>query len=290
MDWLKTNGWIFSIIAIGLVLVVFVICLMIFFKTRKLSNSIVDSSLKMTASLMYDSDDGNEVLNINIFNTSFKDVSIGDFGIDYRNQRLNFLAEYIESKKLNSLPIIQARTSINFRFNPQKLEKFILSHNYKETKISTIYMVVTDSVGNEFVKKNRALSKVLRQRQEQRLKLARIIVHDKKVAEYRQSHDDRDPMSHSIWKVFHHQSSKMDISELIDELSDRQKFDITKTKQIPDFQSASANTKTSYDASNSTTISSSSGEIKMTYLSEGKPKTRKKKVKEDVSSVKEEDK
>ena len=63
---------------------------MIFFKTRKLSNSIVDSSLKMTASLMYDSDDGNEVLNINIFNTSFKDVSIGDFGIDYRNQRLKY--------------------------------------------------------------------------------------------------------------------------------------------------------------------------------------------------------
>lgn len=288
MEWLQNNSWIFGLAGLVLAVIVTIIVIIILIKAGKLSSSIVDSSIKMTASLMFDSDDGTEFLNINIFNTSFKDVTIGDFGIDYKNQRFNFVAEYIEAKKITSVPTISARTSINFRFDPQRLEKFILAHNYKSKSVSTIKMFVTDSVGNQFLRKNSALSKVLKERQKQRVRQAKLIVHNNKIDEYKLAHDDREPLTNIIWKMFHSSKSDLEIIDTANSLSERHKFN--STKQIPDVQKNTSSFESSENISKeTTTISSSSGEIKMTYLNDSKPRTRKKKVSEtsDDSKVKE---
>ncbi|HBD05986.1 MAG TPA: hypothetical protein DCY93_01055, partial [Firmicutes bacterium] len=93
MAWLQQNSWLFGLISAALALIIVLVSIYVTVKTKNISNNIIESSLKMTASLMYDSDIGDEFLNINIFNTTFRDVVISDFGLDYKNQRLNFVAE-----------------------------------------------------------------------------------------------------------------------------------------------------------------------------------------------------
>ncbi len=288
MEWLQQNSWVFGLISAGLALIIVSISIYVTIKTKNISNNIIESSLKMTTSLMYDSDIGDEFLNINIFNTTFRDVVISDFGLDYKNQRLNFVAEYIETKNLMSLPVIPARSSINFRFDPQRLEKFILAHNYKSKSISSIKMVVVDSVGNQFLKTNRGLTSVLRERQKERVRTAKIIVHNNKVKNYKESHDDREPLTHAIWKMFHHTETTPELINIANNIQEKQSFS-SKTKQIPDVAKESNIKNDSEKALEKNevytvdkVITSSSGEIKMTYLSSDKnKKSKKKKNKEE---------
>ena len=100
----------------------------------------------------------------------------------------------MKEEKLGSLPIIPARNSINYKIDPQRLEKFILNYNYKSRKIFSIESVVIDSVGNAFTRKDKALTNILSQRQKDRIKQAKFILHDEKIEEFKKLHDNREPL------------------------------------------------------------------------------------------------
>lgn len=280
MAWLQNNSWIFVIIALVLLIVLVGISIYLIIKVKVITQNTVDSSLKMSATLMFESDYGAEFMDISIYNTNFRDVTVRDFGINYRNQHLNFVAEYVEAKQLVNLPVVPARSSISFRVDPQRVEKFILGHNYKSKKVSNVYNVVVDSIGNQFEIKNRGLSKILSTRQKDRVRQAKKILHEQKVADYRAAHDDRIPLSDYIWRLFHRYArNDSSIIRLADSLSENDAFS---SRILPEPRAESEaeplmnNTlKELVKDTGETVLPTSSGEIKVSFLEpEKKPRKR----------------
>ena len=124
MEW---YFWLIICIASAILIINLILAVLNFIKVKKISRLTVNSSLKMMIKLSYDSVLEKEMISFTIFNSNFNDVVIRDFGIYYRNQFFNFVDEYMKEEKLGSLPIIPARNSINYKIDPQRLEKFILN-------------------------------------------------------------------------------------------------------------------------------------------------------------------
>lgn len=279
MEWLQNNVWIFVLIGLAISAILLVISILMIIKVTVITRNTVDSSLKMSATLMFESDHGAEFMDISIYNTNFRDVNIRDFGIDYRNQHLNFVAEFVEQKGLQSLPVVPARSSISFRVDPQRVEDFILAHNYKSKKVSTIYNVVIDSIGNQFKQKNRELTKILSLRQKARVKEAKFIIHNEMVQKYSSTHDGRVPVSDFFWRIFHrnnnHDNEIINVANSLSETDSFTKGREKKLQQVPDVQ---VEEKVSPEPSNSEfSPTNGSGEIKVTFLETDTKKNRRKK-------------
>lgn len=281
MEWLQNNTWIFLIIILVLSLLMVGIAIYLIVKVRVITRNTVDSSLKMSATLSFESDMGAEFMDISIYNTNFRDITVRDFGINYRNQHLNFVAEYVDAKNLTTLPVVPARSSLNFRVDPQRVEKFILGHNYKSKKVNTVYNVVVDSIGNQFEIKNKGLSKILSTRQKDRVRQAKRILHEQKIEEYKRVHDDRVPLTDYFWRLFHRANNdNPEIIRVANSLSENETF--TARPQLPE-EKASISESSRPDNSalevatetSEIVLPSSSGEIKVSFLeTEKKPRKR----------------
>lgn len=292
MEWLQTNVWVFVLIGLALSAILLVISVLMIIKVTVITRNTVDSSLKMSATLMFESDHGAEFMDISIYNTNFRDVNIRDFGIDYRNQHLNFVAEYIEQKNLQSIPVVPARSSISFRVDPQRVEDFILAHNYKSKKVSTIYNVVIDSIGNQFKQKNKELTKILSLRQKARVKEAKFIIHEEMVQKYSDTHDGRLPVSDFFWRLFHrnnkHDSEIINVANSLSENDSFTKGREKKLQQVPDIRSEDV--KVIETTNPEFNASTASGEIKVTFLETDVKKVRRKKsVKKPAQDISEDE-
>ncbi len=266
MEW---YFWLIICIASAILIINLILAVLNFIKVKKISRLTVNSSLKMMIKLSYDSVLEKEMISFTIFNSNFNDVVIRDFGIYYRNQFFNFVDEYMKEEKLGSLPIIPARNSINYKIDPQRLEKFILNHNYKSRKIFSIESVVIDSVGNAFTRKDKALTNILSQRQKDRIKQAKFILHDEKIEEFKKLHDNREPLSNFFWKIMHPSYEKNPkILEIANSFQDTRKFSNDKENIA--------------ESSISQVEKNTSTEIKLTYL---EPETGKKKRKTKAVKV-----
>ena len=208
MEWIKENVGLFVIIIGVFIVMIGVLLTYILLKLRTIVKNTVDSSLKMEATVKSSSDSNEETVTLTVYNTNFRDVIIHGFGFGYKDQNIDFGEEYMKTKLLADHPAVPARSYISFDIDPLRLEKFVLNHNYKSKKIDRLFNVVTDSVGNRTVIKNKTLKRWLAKRQKNRLMKARLMLHEEKVAAYQASHNGKKPLSDGLWRFFHPRLTK----------------------------------------------------------------------------------
>ncbi len=202
-NWLQENSGILLLV-VGIIAVVAAVAAVIAcIFGRKAAHALSQTSLKMTASVSYDSDNLGESLEITVFNNNFRDIVLHDFGFSYKNQRVSFIEEYSERRLTKGRVVCPSRASITYKVNPERIEKFVVAHNFNAKSIAPIYLVVSDSVGNETIAKDKSLTKVFSARQKARLLIAKQKLHDEKVQEYKDSHEGNLPLSDSLWRLFH---------------------------------------------------------------------------------------
>lgn len=203
MDWIEENVGVFILICLIIVVIVLAIAIISLFISIKIKRSITTSALYITAGLNYDSDNLGESLVITIFNNNYRDIVLHDFGFIYKNQNISFIEEYTERKVGKGRPCVPARASLSYKVNPERIEKFVVAHNFNAKSVDKIRLYVSDSVGNKVVIKDKSLTKIFDQRQDARIKLAKIKIHEESVKDYMSTHEGSRPFSDRIWSLFH---------------------------------------------------------------------------------------
>lgn len=209
MDWIKENQAIFIILLVAIILVILVILIVELILISKVKKSISSKALFITSGLNYDSDNLGESLVLTIFNNNYRDMILHDFGFIYKNQQISFIDEYTEKKGGRGRACVPSRSSLSYKVNPERIEKFVVAHNFNATSIDKIRLYVTDSLGVKVVIKDRALTKIFDRRQQARLKLAKLKIHDEKNKEYQATHEGALPFSDKIWRIFHKKDVKV---------------------------------------------------------------------------------
>ncbi len=202
-EWITDNLWIVLLVILVLSIVIVVMSILTFVFAKKAASNISKTNLKMTANVSYDSDNLGESLEITVFNNNYRDIVIHDFGFSYKNQVVSFIEEYSERRLTKGRVICPARSSLTYKVNPERIEKFVVAHNFNAKSISMIYLIAVDSVGNSNVYKDKALTKLFSERQKARLKIAKRKLHEEKVQDYKDTHDGNGPMSEGLWNLFH---------------------------------------------------------------------------------------
>lgn len=199
---------IFGLVALVIVLVVLIS--IIISKVSKISKMSIDSTLKVESKIAYESstekneNKASEVLSITIYNNNWRDIVISDFGFEYKGILLSFIDEYSKKNTLkNKNVIVPARSHITLKLNPLRLETFIVENNFSGRSQFEIYDVVIDNVGTKIRTKNSSLTKVLTSRQQARIKLAKKMLHDQRIEQYKREHSDQVPVSEHFYKLFH---------------------------------------------------------------------------------------
>lgn len=209
----ENKAQILLIILISIVIALVLLCLVFSIlanrNARKAKKALRDTSLKLTADVTYDSDNLGETLKITVYNSNFRDIVLHDFGFRYKNQMVSFIDEFAERKATKGKVVVPSRSSITYKVNPERLERFVVSHNFNASSIDTIYLFAVDSIGVSASCKDKELTKVFVARQKARLKLAKRKIHDEKVEKYKQDHDGNLPISDSIYKAFHKKQIKV---------------------------------------------------------------------------------
>jgi len=180
-----------------------------FYNARKAKKSLNTTSLKLTADVTYDSDNFGETLQITVYNSNYRDVVLHDFGFKYKNQIVSFIEEYSERKLTKGRVVVPSRSSITYKVNPERIERFVVSHNFNAKSIDSIYITAVDAVGTKAIFKDKDLTKVFAARQKARLKLAKMKIHEEKVDKYKIEHDGNAPLSDSVWRSFHKKQIKV---------------------------------------------------------------------------------
>jgi len=208
-DWITENLWIFILVLLVAVVAIIVLSVISMRRLKLIVKNTVDSSLRMDAALEFDSITMQDQLVVSVFNTNFRDIIIHSFGFVYKDQLMDFVKEYMKENEMKDYPVVPARASINFKLDPFRVEKFILDNNFDKKAVSKIFNIVVDSVGFDTKTKNGSLRKVFNKRHTARLKKAKVILHNRKVANYQKTHDGKAPFSHIIWKWFHNEEVKI---------------------------------------------------------------------------------
>lgn len=197
------GGWFFTSLIILLVLVVLAVSVAALVYARKASRNLGRTTLKLSAKLAYDSSSLSEYLEISVFNHNYRDVTIKDFGLRYKDQTVSLIQEFIERKLTKSHVVVPPHESITYKMNPERVEKFVVSHNFSANSIDPIYVYAVDSVGNETLIKNISLSKIFNARQKARIALAKRQIHQEKLRDYMDTHDGSEPLTEGIYRLFH---------------------------------------------------------------------------------------
>jgi len=208
-EWITENLWIFILVLLIAVIAIIVLSVISMRKLKLIVKNTVDSSLRMDAALEFDSITMQDQLVLSVFNTNFRDIIIHSFGFVYKDQLMDFVKEYMKENDMKDFPVVPARASINFKLDPFRVEKFILDNNFEKKTVSKVFNIVVDSVGFDTKTKNASLRKVFNKRHTARLKKAKVILHNRKVANYQKTHEGKAPFSHTIWKWFHNEEVKI---------------------------------------------------------------------------------
>lgn len=196
-------------VALGFLVLVTLFSILSYRNSRKIKKDLSATSLKLTANITYDSDNLGESLCITVFNSNYRDIVLHDFGFQYKNQIVSFIEEYSERKLTKGKVVVPSRSSITYKVNPERIEKFVVSHNFNASNIDSIYITAVDSVGNKAIVKDKELTKVFSARQKARLQLAKRKLHEEKVEQFKEDHEGNAPMSDSFWRMFHHKEVKI---------------------------------------------------------------------------------
>lgn len=218
MDWIKENVGVFLIVVLAIVFVIMIVAIVTVCMIARIRKSLSTTALKITSALNYDSDNLGESLAITIFNNNYRDIMLHDFGFIYKNQQISFIDEYSERKTSKGRACVPSRSSLSYKVNPERIEKFVVAHNFNATSIDKIKLYVSDAVGNKVVVKDKNLTKIFGRRQKARLNLAKLKIHQEKVREYQAGHEGNTPLSDKIWKIFH--KSDIRVPELLKKSSE----------------------------------------------------------------------
>ena len=213
-EWLSDYSWIFSLGAVVLVVVILGILIAVLVGVKKTNRLVGRNPLKLSAKVAYDSDNMNEYLEISVFNCGLRDVNIKDFGLRYKNQTVSLINEFTERRASKSHSVdVATGSSLVYKLNPERVEKFVISHNFSATSIDPIYVICVDSNGNETVKKEVSLSRLFNARQKARLLQAKTKIHQGKIDEYKAGHEGNEPLTEGIYRLFHRKQIR--IPELV---------------------------------------------------------------------------
>lgn len=203
MDWLNEYAGLFVVILLGLVLALTALLIAMLIMLNKANKSLSTSALVITAGINYDSDNLAEGLVITIFNNNYRDILVHDFGFLYKNQHISLIEEYTERKTVKGRACVPARSSLSYKVNPERIEKFVVAHNFNAQTIDAIRLYVYDSVGNKVLVKDKELTAIFSSRQKARIKLAKLKIHEDGLQDYMAGHEGARPFTDRIWRAFH---------------------------------------------------------------------------------------
>ena len=223
-DWFSENQLILWI-CLGVVgLAILGVCIAALVVSHRNGKFLQSSNLKLSAKLAYDSDTMEEYLEISIFNHNLRDVSLKDFGLRYKDQTVSLISEFAERRlsKSHSVEVLTG-SSITYKLNPERVEKFVVSHNFNAQSIDPIYIYAVDSSGKESLHKESSLSRVFNSRQKARILIAKSKIHKERIEAYKLSHDGNEPLTEGIYRSFHRKEVK--IPDLIRRTQEQMKSD-----------------------------------------------------------------
>lgn len=269
-SWLSDNSWLFSLLAVILVVVLIILVILSLVYSKKIFSLLEKSTLKLTAKLAYDSDTMEEYLEISVYNNGLRDVNIKDFGLRYKNQTVSLIGEFTERRASKSRSVdVAVGSSITYKLNPERVERFVVSHNFNAQNIDPIFVVATDSAGHETVTKVKSLSKVFNARQKARILLAKRKIHNEKVQSYKETHEGNVPMSDGIYRAFHKKEIKIpDIIESSQSFMNTDKPHISSDagRNSSTYSSATNLENGGYSSSSSSEKKTDTRDLKVTYL------------------------
>ncbi len=273
-SWWDSNSWV-GVLAVGILAIcVLGVSIAAMIYARKGARFMERSNLKLSAKLAYDSETMEEYLEITIFNSSLRDVTLKDFGLRYKDQTVSLINEFSERRLSKSHNVeVLTGSSITYKLNPERVEKFVVSHNFNAQSIDPIYVIAVDSLGRETVAKEASLSRVFSARQRARILLAKRRIHQEKVENYKATHDGNLPMFEGLYAKTHRREVK--IPDLIRRSEEFMQSDKTLTSANIDsssFAPAVSSRQTSTSSSSYSTTGSTAPrhvdtrDLKVTYL------------------------
>ena len=223
-DWFSDNQLILWICLGVVALAILGVCIAALVVSHRNGKFLQSSNLKLSAKLAYDSDTMEEYLEISIFNHNLRDVSLKDFGLRYKDQTVSLISEFAERRlsKSHSVEVLTG-SSITYKLNPERVEKFVVSHNFNAQSIDPIYIYAVDSSGKESLHKEASLSRVFNSRQKARILIAKSKIHKERIESYKLSHDGNEPLTEGIYRSFHKKEVK--IPDLIRRTQEQMKSD-----------------------------------------------------------------
>ncbi len=167
MEWLEKNIGLCLVIIFVLLLILIFIGLLTYLKSRKIYRQNNESQITMRTDIELSTETSNVTLNINLYNASFKDVTLSQLGFIYKNQRIDFYQEALQLLKTDRI-VIEERNHLVFKMKCERFEEMLSIIAFKDKKIYPIRSFVTDIIGIEKITKSKALTKVMRDRQKER--------------------------------------------------------------------------------------------------------------------------
>ena len=167
MEWIEKNIALCMLLVFILLVIILLIGILTFIKSKKIYRQNNESQVVMKADIELSTSTSNVTLNINLYNSSFKDVTLSQLGFIYKNQKIDFYQEACEILKQDKI-VIETRNHVNFKMNIERFEEMLKIIAYKDKKIYSIRSFVTDIIGIEKVTKSKSLTKVLQSRQNER--------------------------------------------------------------------------------------------------------------------------
>ncbi len=215
MDFLQENMGVIVLLCTVVLIAVLVIVGVVLGLIIKLNKNTIVDTLKIDARVVYENvDEGKEqkfkeTLAISIFNNNWRDIVVSDFGFRYKGLYLTFADEYLKTNNIDTKRIIvPARKYIVLKIEPERLENFIIEHNFEAVGIDEIYNVVVDNVGTFITKKNHNLTKIMVRRQKARIEIAKSVLHDRSLQQYMKEHDNQIPIKEHFYNLFHSKKKK----------------------------------------------------------------------------------
>ena len=215
MEFLQENMGIVVLLSTVVLIAVLVIVGVVLGLIIKLNKNTIVDTLKIDARVVYENIEGekdqkfNETLSISIFNNNWRDIVVSDFGFRYKGLYLTFADEYLKTNNIGTMRIIvPARKYIVLKIEPERLENFIIEHNFEAVGIDEIYNVVVDNVGTFITKRNHNLTKIMVRRQKARIEIAKSVLHERFLQQYMKEHDNQIPLKEHFYNFFHSKKKK----------------------------------------------------------------------------------
>lgn len=167
MEWLEKNIGLCFIFVFVLLVVLILLGLLTYLKSRKIYRQNNESQITMRADVELSTENSIVTLNINLYNASFKDVTLSQLGFIYKNQRIDFYQEACQLLQRDKI-VIEERNHLVFKMKIDRFEEMLSIIAFKDKKIYPIRSFVTDIIGIEKITKSKALTKVMKDRQKER--------------------------------------------------------------------------------------------------------------------------